>query len=159
MMLYLFPDRFPIEVVGANYRYYEPITDHGSSLSPCIHAALAARLGLREDAEIYWRRSLWLDLTDAIGNSALGIHAGAMGGSWQALLFGFLGVRFEGDGPVIDPGAATRLPPKWQSVALKLAYRGRVFPLRVAREAESSAPTQYTVLAGGGRTKCSPRAV
>ncbi|MEX1127737.1 MAG: hypothetical protein WEB50_04135 [Vicinamibacterales bacterium] len=51
MLLHLFPDSFSREVTAANYRYYEPRTDHGSSLSPGIHAAVAARLGLREEAE------------------------------------------------------------------------------------------------------------
>jgi len=74
MLLHLFPEAFPREVVAANYRYYEPITDHASSLSPGIHAAIAARLGLRGDAERYWRESLWLDLSNTMGNSTLGVH-------------------------------------------------------------------------------------
>lgn len=60
MLLYLFPEKFSREVVAATYQYYEPITDHRSSLSPSIHAAITARLGLRDQAEQYWRQSLWL---------------------------------------------------------------------------------------------------
>jgi hypothetical protein len=75
MLLYLFPEQFSPDVVLANYRYYEPRTDHGSSLSPPIHAAIAARLGLRADAERYWRQSLSLDLSNTMGNSSLGVHA------------------------------------------------------------------------------------
>lgn len=78
---------------AANYAYYEPRTDHGSSLSPSIHAAVAARLGLRREAERYWRRSLWLDLTNAMGNTAHGVHGACLGGTSQALVFGFLDVR------------------------------------------------------------------
>jgi trehalose/maltose hydrolase-like predicted phosphorylase len=122
-------------VVAANYRYYEPITDHGSSLSPGIHAAVAARLGLREDAERYWRESLWLDLSNAMANSALGVHPACMGATWQALVFGFLGVRFTEAGPVADPGAGARLPATWRAVSLTLAWRGRVHPIEVASEA------------------------
>ncbi len=133
MLLHLFPDKFPREVVAANYRYYEPLTDHGSSLSPAIHAAIAARLGLREDAERYWRQGLWLDLSNVMGNSAQGVHPACMGGMWQALLFGFLGVRFTDAGPVADPEAAARLPKDWRSVALKLAWRGRRHELEVKR--------------------------
>jgi beta-phosphoglucomutase family hydrolase len=134
MLLHLFPDAFPPQVVTANYRYYEPITDHGSSLSPGIHAAIAARLGLREDAERYWRESLWLDLLDVMGNSALGVHPACMGATWQALVFGFLGVRFGEAGPVVDPEAGPRLPAKWCAVGLSLAWRGRVHRVEVARE-------------------------
>ncbi len=134
MLLHVFPDAFPREVVAANYRYYEPITDHGSSLSPGIHAAIAARLGLREDAERYWRESLWLDLSNAMGNSALGVHPACMGATWQALVFGVLGVRFTEAGPVPDPEAGSRLPARWRAAALTLAWRGRLYPVEVARE-------------------------
>ncbi|MEW6296294.1 MAG: beta-phosphoglucomutase family hydrolase [Thermodesulfobacteriota bacterium] len=134
MLLHLFPEAFPREVVAANYRYYEPITDHGSSLSPGIHAAIAARLGLREDAERYWRESLWLDLSNTMGNSALGVHPACMGATWQALVFGFLGVRFTETGPMPDPAAGARLSAKWRAVALKLAWRGRLHPIEAARE-------------------------
>ncbi|HEY8370803.1 MAG TPA: beta-phosphoglucomutase family hydrolase [Thermodesulfobacteriota bacterium] len=134
MLLHVFPDAFPRDVVAANYRYYEPITDHGSSLSPGIHAAIAARLGLKEDAERYWRESLWLDLSNVMGNSALGVHPACMGATWQALVFGFLGVRFTEDGPLPDPEAGRRLPEGWRRVALTLAWRGRRYPVEVARE-------------------------
>jgi trehalose/maltose hydrolase-like predicted phosphorylase len=133
MLLHVFPDRFPREVVLANYRYYEPITDHGSSLSPGIHAAIAARLGLREDAERYWRESLWLDLSNSMSNSALGIHPACMGATWQALVWGFLGVRFTDDGPVPDAEAASRLPAAWRAVSMTLAWRGRPHRVTVER--------------------------
>lgn len=131
MLPLLFPDAFSDEVVEANYRYYEPLTDHGSSLSPGVHAAIAARLGLVDQAQRYWQESLWLDLSNAMDNSALGIHAAAMGATWQALVFGWLGVRFGEAGPIVDPRAAQRLP--WRSVALELAWRGRSHPVEVTR--------------------------
>lgn len=133
MLPLLFPDAFPDEVVAANYRYYEPLTDHGSSLSPAVHAAIAARIGLAEDAQRYWEQSLWLDLSNAMDNSMLGVHAAAIGGTWQALVFGFLGVRFADDGPRVDPLAGQRLPAGWDSVEATLAWRGRSHSLKVAR--------------------------
>jgi alpha,alpha-trehalose phosphorylase len=133
MLLHLFPERFSRKVLEANYRYYEPLTDHGSSLSPAIHAAVAARLDLREDAERYWRQSLWFDLSNVMGNSTLGVHPACMGGTWQALVFGFLGVRFTDQGPAPDPRAGARLPEKWRSVALRLAWRGDRYPVKVSR--------------------------
>jgi alpha,alpha-trehalose phosphorylase len=137
MLLHLFPDVFSAEVVAASYRYYEPRTDHGSSLSPGIHAAVAARLGLAEEAERYWRESLWLDLSNAMANSALGVHPACMGATWQALVFGFLGLRFTDAGPVPAPDAARRWPLKWRAVSLALAWRGRVHRVAVSREPTS----------------------
>jgi beta-phosphoglucomutase family hydrolase len=134
MLLHLFPDVFTRQVVAANYRYYEPITDHGSSLSPGIHAALAARLGLREDAERYWRESLWLDLSNVMANSALGVHPACMGATWQALVFGFLGVRFTDAGPVPDANGGACWPARWRRVSLALTWRGRQYPVAVDRK-------------------------
>ena len=98
-----------------------------------MDAAIAARLGLHEDAERYWRQSLSLDLSNTMGNSALGVHPACMGGTWQALVFGFLGIRFTDKGPIADPEAAMRLPQDWQSVAIRLAWRGQSYPLEVKR--------------------------
>jgi beta-phosphoglucomutase family hydrolase len=133
MLPLLFPAEFSDEVVAANYRYYEPLTDHGSSLSPAVHAAIAARIGLREDAERYWKQSLWLDLSNAMDNSTLGVHPAAMGGTWQALVFGFLGVHAGEDGIAADARSAGRLPETWKRVELKLCYRGREHAVTVDR--------------------------
>lgn len=133
MLPFLFPEAFSDEVVAANYRYYEPLTDHGSSLSPAVHAAVAARLGLREDTERYWKQSLWLDLQNGMDNSMLGVHPAAMGGTWQALVFGFLGVRFGEDGPRAHARAGDRLPAGWEAVEMSLAWHGSSHRLRVER--------------------------
>jgi HAD superfamily hydrolase (TIGR01509 family) len=132
MLPFLFPEEFSHEVVRANYDYYEPRTDHGSSLSPAIHAAVAARLGLREHAERYFHQSLTLDLSNQMGNSASGVHAACMGGTWQALVFGLLGMRLT-DGEVTVPDPAPQLPEGWSSVEMELAWGGRRHSVRVQR--------------------------
>lgn len=137
MLPLLFPDAFSDEVVAANYHYYEPITDHGSSLSPAVHAAIAARIGRHDDAQRYWRQSLWLDLSDAMDNSMLGVHPAAMAATWQALVFGILGIRFDESGPHADPRAGTRMPAQWRSVGLSLAYRGQTHSLEIPARPES----------------------
>lgn len=133
MLPFLFPERFDRKTLAANYDYYEARTDHGSSLSPGVHAALAARLGLREQAERYWQQSLMLDLSNVMGNSTLGVHPACMGATWQALVYHFLGVRFEEGRAVTDEAAAERLPADWRSVALNLRWRGRSHRVEVKR--------------------------
>lgn len=133
MLPLLFPDEFTDAIVAANYHYYEPLTDHGSSLSPPVHAAIATRIGAKDDAERYLRQSLWLDLSNTMGNSTLGVHPATMGGTWQALVFGFLGVRFNDTGPHLAVAAGERLPAGWESVELTLAYRGRAHAVQVRR--------------------------
>ncbi|MCW8196334.1 beta-phosphoglucomutase family hydrolase [Proteobacteria bacterium 005FR1] len=133
MLLHLFPTLFPRDVVEANYRYYEAKTDHGSSLSPAVHAAVAARLGLHDESIHYWQQSLWLDLSNVMHNSVLGVHPAAMGGTWQALVFGFLGIEMTEQGPKLAQDCAGRLPKRWQSVAMKMQWRGRTFELEARR--------------------------
>lgn len=133
MLPFLFPERFSDEVLAANYNYYEPLTDHGSSLSPAVHAALAARLGLSTAARRYWRQSLWLDLSNVMTNSALGVHPACMGGTWQALVYGFLGVTVGDGGPMVSADAVNRLPAGWRSVRTNVRWRGRDYPLEVER--------------------------
>ena len=130
MIPFLFPDRLPASVIKANYDYYEPITDHGSSLSPCVHAAIAARIGKMDDALRYWRESLYFDLHNRMSNSQSGIHAAALGGTWQALVFHLLGVRPSEIWIQLSTKGPTALIPKeWNGLELKLKYRGRTYSL------------------------------
>ena len=127
MLFFLFPDLFSKEIIRANYDYYEAVCDHGSSLSPPVHAMVAARLGLIEIADQYYRQSLELDLMNLMQNTALGIHAACMGGAWQALMFGYLGVRFQQNPDPdlrIDPAG---LPKGVRSISFNLRYRERVY--------------------------------
>ena len=129
MIPFLFPDRLTPAVIEANYNYYEPITDHGSSLSPCVHAAIAARIGRMDDALRYWTESLYFDLHNTMSNSQLGIHAAALGGTWQAFVFHLLGVRVSETGFSFDERAAALIPSEWRGLQMTLKYRNRTYLL------------------------------
>lgn len=133
MLPFLFREKFSLRELDANFRYYEPITDHGSSLSPSVHATIAAWIGDHDAAHRYFRQSLELDLFNIMQNTALGIHAACMGGTWQALVFGILGVRVEDEKLVIDDSAGSRLSRDWRSVSLNLKHRSKNFPVTVRR--------------------------
>ncbi len=128
MLVHLLWARFPPAVREANFRFYEPRTDHGSSLSPPVHAAVAARLGLAELAMRYFRQTAEIDLANNMGNAAGGVHVAALGGLWQAAVFGFAGLDLAADPPVLRP----RLPPGWCHVAFAARWRGQRLDL-VAR--------------------------
>jgi alpha,alpha-trehalose phosphorylase len=131
MIPFLFPEAFSAEVLAANYDYYDAITDHGSSLSPCIHAAIAARIGRFEDAKSYWERSLNIDLGNKMSNTALGIHAAAMGGSWQAFAFHILGISLSDEGPRVTRSAVDLALSFLGDIHLKLIYRGKRCSIRL----------------------------
>jgi kojibiose phosphorylase len=126
MLIYLLWDRFPPEVREANFRYYEPRCGHGSSLSPAIHALLAARLGNVGLAERYFRQAREIDLADNMGNAAGGVHMAALGGLWQAAVFGFAGLCL-GDG---EPEHHPNLPPQWRGLSMRFKWRGQDHELR-----------------------------
>lgn len=120
MLAHMLPEVVPVEVAAANYRYYEPRTSHGSSLSPAIHAAVAARVGALDDALAYFRLAAAIDLADGMGNAAHGVHMAALGGLWQAAVAGFGGTRADGNALHVDP----RVPPAWRRLAFPVLWRG-----------------------------------
>src|SRR5699024_4394681 len=48
--LYFFEDEYDEDTIRRNYEFYEPLTVHESSLSPCVHAIIAAKLGKEDKA-------------------------------------------------------------------------------------------------------------
>ena len=128
MWLYLMRDEPFVtpELLRANWAYYNPRTDHthGSSLGPAIMAALAARMGHAEEAYEHFMRAALVDLHDTRHNTADGLHAASAGGVWQALVFGFAGVRLTPEGPVVERPC---LPPGWRRLRFRLRHRGKWF--------------------------------
>jgi kojibiose phosphorylase len=111
----------PRDVMLNNWNTYYPRCDQGSSLSPAIHAWVAARLGLDEVAYHMFEHAAGIDLNDNKGNVRDGIHGAACGGLWQALIFGFCGLELdEREGLVVRP----RLPEHWKQVSFTVYYQG-----------------------------------
>ena len=129
MLHHLVPDEVAPGSLVPNLDFYEPRTAHGSSLSPAVHASLLARAGRFREALRALHIAARIDLDDLTGSTATGVHLATMGGLWQAMVFGFAGVRPRGDALVIDP----RLPPEWGALELRLRFRGSPFRLRIDR--------------------------
>jgi trehalose/maltose hydrolase-like predicted phosphorylase len=156
MLLALLPDESDRRVLEANFRYYERRCGHGSSLSPAVHALLAARLGDMHLAEQYFHQAATIDLDDTRGDTALGVHMGALGGLWQAAVFGFGGLSLGEHGLRLDP----HLPSGWQSLAFRMRWRGRSLRFETRRQSglvsawlEHGRPLSITVR-GDSRRLC-----
>ena len=91
--LYLFEDDFDLEMIRRNFDFYEPMTVHESSLSPCVHAILASRLGYKERAYEFYLRTARLDLDDYNNDTEEGCHITSMAGTWMSVVKGFGGMR------------------------------------------------------------------
>jgi kojibiose phosphorylase len=129
MLCHVLADRIDEATTRANYDYYEPITCHGSSLSPGIHAAVAARLHDVREATEYFKMAAAIDLADNMGNAAAGLHMATMGGLWQAAVMGFCGIMRRGEALRLDP----QLPKDWKRVRLPLRFRGAHLGLDLRR--------------------------
>lgn len=154
MLHHLVPDEVAAGSLAVNLAFYGPRTAHGSSLSPAIHAALLARAGHPDQALELYRVAARLDLDDLTGTTAGGLHLAAMGSAWQALAYGFLGLRPRADGLDVDP----RLPSTWDALALRLRFQGQPIGVR----AEGDLVTVHCVeplvvrVAGGSPQRCDP---
>ena len=121
MLHHLVPDELTPHSLRPNLEFYEPRCAHGSSLSPAIHAALLARDGRPDQALRLFRMACRLDLDNLTGTTAGGLHLATFGGVWQALVFGFAGIRPQRSGLVIDP----HIPEAWGQLRIRLQHHGR----------------------------------
>ena len=130
MLHHLVPDEVAPGSLVPNLDFYEPRTAHGSSLSPAIHASLLARAARFDEALDALHIAAAMDLADLTRSTAGGLHLATMGGLWQALVFGFAGVRASGGRLRVDP----RLPPAWDALEVSLRFRGSPLRLRIEQD-------------------------
>ncbi|MEA5014912.1 MAG: hypothetical protein VB099_10160 [Candidatus Limiplasma sp.] len=134
LLMTLFPQEFTQGQKRNVFEEYEPITLHDSTLSFGVHAQLAMRLGLWDKAREYLRKAVYLDLRDVMGNTGHeGIHMAALGASWQAIVFGALGVWAQEGKLIVEP----KLPPGIHRIALRLCHRGKWYFVEATGERAS----------------------
>ena len=125
MMLNVFRSEYSNEIKKANWEFYEPYTEHGSSLSACAYAIVAANIGFTDWAYKYFMKTATVDLNGStrqyLGSLYIGgTHPAANGGSWNTAIYGFAGVSYK-DG-ILD--ISPNIPDKWQSLSFKLLWQG-----------------------------------
>ncbi len=123
MLLCLLRDQYDTKTWQINWDTYMPLTDHsyGSSLGPSFHAWAACEMNRPDEAYEHFMLAARADLRDIRGNAGEGIHAASAGGLWQAIAFGFAGLRLTPDGYTINP----RLPAHWRRVMFKFYRHGK----------------------------------
>lgn len=143
LAMFLLSEKFTLEEKKRNYAYYEPLTTHDSSLSPCIHSIVAAEIGDMDGAYNYFNRTVRMDLDDINGNAKDGLHTAAMAGSWMSIVYGFGGMRYASGRLQFDP----KLPEQWSSLRFRVLYQGRLLEVRMER-----AETHYSIMEGEALT-------
>ena len=166
----LHPDTWDRETMRVNWEYYEPRTQHGSSLSPAVYAIVAAWVGHMEEAQRYFMKSCTVDLYNdnkAVSGGTFigGIHTAACGISWQIVVMGFAGLTITEGGFGFTP----HLPAGWSVVRFVLKRFGARLvvtlmrdgdresaPLTVTAASDAASPEAITVTVGGRTERVAP---
>ena len=127
---YFFEDQFDKASLERHFNFYEPLTVHESSLSPCIHAILAMRLGKKDKAYDFYLQTSRLDLDDYNNELEEGLHITSMAGTWLSIIEGFGGLRVINDQIHINP----MLPDAWKAFSFKINFRGTIVKVEASKE-------------------------
>ncbi|MCX6996663.1 MAG: family 65 glycosyl hydrolase [Kiritimatiellaeota bacterium] len=125
-----FSGDYPLKTKRVNYEYYEARTIHESSLSPGVHSILAAELGKTREAWEFFTYMVRLDLDNYNRNTAQGLHVTSMSGAWLNMVYGWGGLRTDGDLLSFNPS----IPRKWQAFRFRLRYRGSILEVAVNKK-------------------------
>ncbi|HEY9184063.1 MAG TPA: glycoside hydrolase family 65 protein [Salegentibacter sp.] len=127
---YFFEDHFSTKELEKHFDYYEPITVHESSLSPCVHSIQAAVLGRMEQAYEFYLRTSRLDLDDYNNEVEQGCHITSMAGTWMSIVEGFGGMRVKEDQLEFSP----RIPGQWEAYSFKVNFRDQTLKVTVSMD-------------------------
>lgn len=133
--LNLFPEDFNDDIIRKNYDYYEPRTEHGSSLSACMYAMTACHCKMAEKAYPLFMKSATADRNGG-GKEWAGLlyiggtHPAAAGGAYMTAIYGFAGISFQ-DGKI---SAKPCLPDHWNKMKFKICYRGKRYLIVIEKD-------------------------
>ncbi len=133
MMLFMYSNDFSKEVKRVNYDYYEPRCIHESSLSPSVHSIIAAEIGKNEEAYRFFQFATRLDLDNYNRNSGEGLHMTSIAAAWMNIVYGFGGMRSDGDQLSFYPS----IPADWNSYSFSITYQGLDVQIEVTKETAS----------------------
>ncbi len=127
--IYFLNNKFSLEEKRANFYFYEPMTVHESSLSPCVHGILASELGDMTKAYEMFNRTARLDLDNVNNDTEDGLHITSMSGSWLVVAHGFAQMK------TFDSlSFAPKIPKEWQGYSFHINYRNRLIKIAVTKE-------------------------
>ena len=127
--MYFFEDQFEEDTLRRNFDFYEPLTVHESSLSPCVHSILAAKLGKQDQAYAFYLRTARLDLDDYNAEVEEGLHITSMAGTWMSIVEGFAGMRVKENMLSFRPA----LPKAWEKIAFKINFRNSIYTISIGQ--------------------------
>ena len=124
---YFFENQFSKEELQRNFEFYESLTVHESSLSPCVHSIQAAVLDKMDMAYTFYLRTSRLDLDDYNKEVEEGCHITSMAGTWMSIVEGFGGMRVKNDALHFSP----KIPKEWNGYSFKINFRNQILKVEI----------------------------
>ncbi len=131
-MLNLFSEDYREDILLKNWEYYEPRTEHGSSLSACMYAILACKCHMPDRAYPFFMKSALSDISGK-GKEWAGLiyiggtHPASSGGAYMTAVEGFAGLHIE-NGAL---KAAACMPTHWTRMEFHVIYQGSLYRIEV----------------------------
>lgn len=131
--LTLFADEYSNDILLKNWSYYEPRTEHGSSLSACMYALLACRCGLSDWAYPFFMKSASADIKGG-GKEWAGLvyiggtHPAAAGGAYMNVVRGFGGFSIKNGEVCVEPA----LPSNWTKLSYNIDYNNKIYHVEIS---------------------------
>lgn len=125
--LYFFEDNFDADCHARNFKFYEQFTVHESSLSPCVHSILAAKIGETNKAYEMYLRTARLDLDNYNNDTEDGLHITSMAGSYLSIVQGFGGLRIKNQQLHLQPFC----PPQWEGYSFQILLNNEPVKIEV----------------------------
>ncbi|MBN2084523.1 MAG: hypothetical protein JW748_04810 [Anaerolineales bacterium] len=148
MFLFLYNQSFSRAEKLRNYAYYEPRCIHESSLSPSLHSIFAAELDHPQEAFALFKFAARIDLDNYNRNTAEGIHLTSIAAAWMSVVYGYGGLRSDGEHLVFHP----TIPPHWESFRFQITYRASTLRVEITQKEarlQLIQGTPVTALIGG----------
>jgi len=152
--MYFFEDEFTTEEHMENFKFYEPLTVHESSLSPCVHGILASKLGLEDKAYEMYLRTARLDLDNYNNDTEDGCHITSMAGTWMSIVHGFGGLRYKEGEMFLSPS----IPEAWGSYNFKIIDKDSAISVHVTKDnIDISAEAEREIYVKGNKYTIGPK--
>ncbi|MBM3938540.1 MAG: glycoside hydrolase family 65 protein, partial [Sphingomonadales bacterium] len=127
--LYFFEDNFDNDTHVRNFKFYEQFTVHESSLSPCVHSILAAKIGETDKAYEMYLRTARLDLDNYNNDTEDGLHITSMAGSYLSIVQGFGGLRIKNQTLYLNP----HCPSQWEGYGFQILLNNEPVKIEVTK--------------------------
>jgi maltose phosphorylase len=130
MFMFLYNQSFSQAEKQANYDYYEPRCIHESSLSPSVHSIFAAELGRPQEAFDFFHFAARIDLDNYNRNAGEGIHTTSIAAAWMNIVYGFGGMRSDGNMLSFNPS----IPAHWKGYSFQVKYHDSLIRVDVSQD-------------------------